>query len=1558
MDILIQGFSADERRPTYGESPHINATNRWMADGEEKKGILYDDWNFHSLLVYSDLSNNILTYLRDEQLPNLRYEDQYMQPALVPVLERLADLVVEEGFDTVWVTDAWAQNTGHGTYSKHYEGRGVDLDTPPPAGAAPASPKDIAKLGRLAYLAEKAAQEVGVTYWIWNETEGNPPRPHVHMSIRGPEAQHWKSGVRCDAGEGCLPHIYNASREFSAAAVGAMIVKWQGWDSIDEVDFYRHSGVQGWGNLTCEVMAKTLNKYIDRGWECIRTQTREEALRIAAFWMEHTLDQGAFLGAEHYQAFPVAIPMQGDYGYWVAVEGYVATEDPNGPGQGSVDEPGGGSYIVGALQVVDPQVDSRDRTTGEYAKRFITAYELGGGWDIRSESTTIPNLGLYYAPTGPNNTFELVVPAGCKWTGYLAPMNTFAVSSVSSIGNSPGQICDSRFSIVNPPAGSVVSTNLPLRVIALGPPNAIGAYLTVKEDTPSGIPFEYFGNRLYTAVDFTGTVWEFDMWQPGFLSDYRLSISADLGSGIQHCGTTLVTASSSRDITPPQVSFLQPLDQEHIKVKQEYRIQVRALDNQGIQKNSFDNDLVKVQIRLGDNLETLTTYELCGPNCYEFRWRLGPNSPDGEYKLTATAIDVAGLEGYSSELKIPVGRGEPLIIDHINLVNGQLIEERHAIRIIAKGGLGQLMADLRITGPEPIERKGIPIEKGIEELLLDWNPSTNGSYTVRVRVYDTLLKDNEAVETRSVQVRRKDIIWDGEWKRLSPATSPGVKNAAMVDTGNGIYLFGGQRISGGAFSNKLWKWDGSNWVDQTPGSPSTWPGARIYPQLAYDSNRGRLVLFAGIATDGTILHDVWEYAISTGLWADRTKYPFNPYNWPAALHLQPSKEGKGATRFAYDALHDRPLYLYISTFLWNSELGNWEIFGNTYRPELSWVSYDAGRNLVVSYTPDRSPEIAEWDGSKWKEIQTPSEGLKPNLKQSNLIGSPYGVYLIGGEARTKELWHWDGRLWTRIHASAGTPPNTDYYSASVAFDNSRNQLVVYTTNGQTWVYSSQLENLAATPTLFTSVWPPDSNYKLGPGMELTFRPHPHPSTAAYETQVSEDGGVTWQACTNCGYNLDGAVQHHGNFDPKGCGHGYHYCLKREQSYSYRVRPLNQAGRPMLDWTYVYNAVSFDWPARVEIEAQSPGPYQNGETVTLKLKDSYGQGMNVDWIISAWGGATYTVEEGCGSGQYYKHLISQICTLTIGHPTAQVMHGTAKLAALEPPASIDVLVTGTDIWNNTSISNKITLNFESGDEPPRIAKVEPMLYPDEYGPGKKYGPGMRLEWIHSPHPERAFYEIQFSEDGGVTWQIYMSARDDQYDWVNHHGNLFCEHGFYRCLKRNQVYHYRIRALDVRENPITDWSSVVSATSMEWPAHVEIAATPPGPQYPNNSVVTLDLVNTYGQGLQIGWEIVPQGKAAFVILEDTCQNGAFHGQAKVQQCKLRIWVNEDTSTSYHGESIKLAAPLVAFNSVRVVVTGIDSLGFSFMDDIDLSFKPPSKDPVEESSYMAPKTHSTET
>ena len=88
----------------------------------------------------------------------------------------------------------------------------------------------------------------------------------------------------------------------------------------------------------------------------------------------------------------------------------------------------------------------------------------------------------------------------------------------------------------------------------------------------------------------------------------------------------------------------------------------------------------------------------------------------------------------------------------------------------------------------------------------------------------------------------------------------------VYDTARGvIVLFGGQRQARPAGSlqlevietlNDTWEFDGEVWYEV---SPRHMPPARYGHAMVYDEARGVVVLFGGIAADGTYLNDTWEY---------------------------------------------------------------------------------------------------------------------------------------------------------------------------------------------------------------------------------------------------------------------------------------------------------------------------------------------------------------------------------------------------------------------------------------------------------------------------------------------------------------------------------------------------------------------------------------------------------------------------------------------------------------------------------------------------------------------------
>jgi len=116
------------------------------------------------------------------------------------------------------------------------------------------------------------------------------------------------------------------------------------------------------------------------------------------------------------------------------------------------------------------------------------------------------------------------------------------------------------------------------------------------------------------------------------------------------------------------------------------------------------------------------------------------------------------------------------------------------------------------------------------------------------------------------QARNDVWEWNGvAWNNIEPQP-PGVAPEArlmhvLVDSPpcQGVLLFGGTSQSASRHGD-LWLWNGTAWSQLDPGSPS--PVARNRSAAAFDSARGRVVLFGGSADEMGVdvdLGDTWEW---------------------------------------------------------------------------------------------------------------------------------------------------------------------------------------------------------------------------------------------------------------------------------------------------------------------------------------------------------------------------------------------------------------------------------------------------------------------------------------------------------------------------------------------------------------------------------------------------------------------------------------------------------------------------------------------------------------------------
>lgn len=111
--------------------------------------------------------------------------------------------------------------------------------------------------------------------------------------------------------------------------------------------------------------------------------------------------------------------------------------------------------------------------------------------------------------------------------------------------------------------------------------------------------------------------------------------------------------------------------------------------------------------------------------------------------------------------------------------------------------------------------------------------------------------------------------WDGQtWEQLQPATSPPARRLAKMayDAANDrIVLFGGYMLSDPLGADDTWVWDGTDWTEVTP---AVSPPRRTSTAMAYDDRSRRVVLFGGGDNTMGYLGDTWEWDTAAGTWTE------------------------------------------------------------------------------------------------------------------------------------------------------------------------------------------------------------------------------------------------------------------------------------------------------------------------------------------------------------------------------------------------------------------------------------------------------------------------------------------------------------------------------------------------------------------------------------------------------------------------------------------------------------------------------------------------------------------
>ncbi len=232
-------------------------------------------------------------------------------------------------------------------------------------------------------------------------------------------------------------------------------------------------------------------------------------------------------------------------------------------------------------------------------------------------------------------------------------------------------------------------------------------------------------------------------------------------------------------------------------------------------------------------------------------------------------------------------------------------------------------------------------------------------------------------------------------KAGSPKPSKRALFATAYDSIRGkLVLFGGSADSG---EDETWEWDGISWTKLDPVHK---PTPREAPAMAFDSSRGRTVLFGGMGAD----NETWE--------------------WDGSDWTMMDSIDKPSVRFGHAMTYD-------------SIRGKTVLFGG-------------------AYDGPCSDETWEWDGINWKLIETTVKPLSRAFQGMVFDSSSGKTIMFGGGSQDgiyDDTWEYDGSNWTQI-VNGTTPPAR--YSHSLSYDSKRKKIIMFGGDPDTGEYLNDI----------------------------------------------------------------------------------------------------------------------------------------------------------------------------------------------------------------------------------------------------------------------------------------------------------------------------------------------------------------------------------------------------------------------------------------------------------------------------------------------------------------------
>jgi hypothetical protein len=296
--------------------------------------------------------------------------------------------------------------------------------------------------------------------------------------------------------------------------------------------------------------------------------------------------------------------------------------------------------------------------------------------------------------------------------------------------------------------------------------------------------------------------------------------------------------------------------------------------------------------------------------------------------------------------------------------------------------------------------------------------------------------------------------YDGnDWMQVTTAHSPPARRGLGLafDSARGrTVLFGGQDPS---FSdlNDTWEFDGTDWIQV---ATTTSPTARLWHSMAYDPNLGGVVMLGGAAygTNYSSQGDSWLYDGSS--WQQlAAANPWSARLWASAdydsAHGDVLMFGGSTTPLAAGGQFFSDTWALQGV---TTSAPDWTQANPSLAPSarvFSQMDYDSARGVSVLFggSSDSGPgnlsDTWEWDGFKWVQM-TPAVSPPPVADGVMAYDSRRGMsVLFGGSGLgglSSATWEWDGAGWTQ--RSFAVSPAAQVWAA-MAYDSIRNRMVLF-----------------------------------------------------------------------------------------------------------------------------------------------------------------------------------------------------------------------------------------------------------------------------------------------------------------------------------------------------------------------------------------------------------------------------------------------------------------------------------------------------------------------------------